>query len=288
MLGDNEYGQLNGTTTDRDISTQTNSGLHTTHIATGEHHTCSILNDGSVNCWGDGLNGQIGDYSNDDRYSPTRTLLPFGKSATSISSEHKFTCVILNDGSVSCWGINTEGQLGDGTTTTSNVPISATLPSGRTATDIAAGLDHVCAIMDDDSLYCWGDNEYGQLGDGTGTDSSTPVAVSLPSGRTTDSITAGQHHTCAILDDASAYCWGNGGYGRLGDGTETNRNSPIAVSLPSGRTASAIDAGKYHTCAIMDDDSLYCWGYNWYGELGDGTNTQSTSPTEVSLPSGRT
>jgi hypothetical protein len=156
---------------------------------------------------------------------------------------------------------------------------------------LAGGADHTCAILDDGSVRCWGYNSNGQLGDGTNTDRNTPTALSSwPSGRTAVAITAGSYHTCAILDDGSVRCWGSNSDGQLGDGTTTDRNTPTTLSgWPSGRTAVAISAGYYHTCAILDDGSVRCWGYNSDGQLGDGTTTSRNTPTALSSwPSGRT
>ena len=129
--------------------------------------------------------------------------------------------------------------------------------------------DHMCAILDDGSAML-GDNLIGQLGDGTTTD-STPVAVSPMAGRTATALALGNYHSCAILGDGSIHCWGYNGYGQLGDGTNTNLNTPVAVNLPAGRTATALALGWQHSCAILDDGSAMCWGDNDYGQLGDGT-----------------
>ena len=174
-----------------------------------------------------------------------------------------------------CWGYNNNGRLGDGTTTTSSTPVAVSLPAGRTATALALGDWHSCAILDDGSAMCWGYNAFGQLGDGTTTDSNIPVAVNLPAGRTATALAVGGYHSCAILDDGSAMCWGYNFYGQLGDGTTTYSSTPVAVILPAGRTATALALGGAHSCAILDDASTMCWGYNNYGQLGDGTTTDS-------------
>ena len=161
-----------------------------------------------------------------------------------------------------------------------------------TDTTFSAGNYHTCAILDDGTLNCWGRDADGQLGDGgSNTAKTTPVSVSLATGRTAVAVSAGQSHTCVILDDGSLKCWGNDLYGKLGDGgSNTNKNTPVSVSLGNGRTAVAVSAGTHHTCAILDDGSLNCWGLDIYGQLGDGvslTGTQST-PVSVSLGTGLT
>jgi len=306
--GNNYYGQLgDGTTTDRNTSTQTSSlGTDRTAVATsaGAYHTCAILDDGSVSCWGRNYYGELGegtggDQSEDNnKNEPTQTSsLGTDRTAVAITAGKYHICAILDDGSVSCWGNNEGGQLGDGTTTNRNTPTqTSSLGTGRIAVAISAGFFHTCAILDDESVSCWGDNDYGQLGDGTTTARNTPTPTSsLGEGRTAVAIDAGDLYTCAILDDGSVSCWGNNYYGQLGDGTTTQRNTPTQTSSlgqykGTYRTAVAITAGTYHTCAILDIGSVSCWGYNSNGQLGDGTTTdRSTPPTQTSsLGEGRT
>ena len=198
---------------------------------------------------------------------------------------------ILDDGSVSCWGDNDYGQIGDGTTTDRNTPTqTSSLGTDRTAVAISAGFRHTCAILDDGSVSCWGWNNNGvdgggQLGDGTTTDHSTPTQTStLGTDRTAIAIAAGGDHTCAILDDGSVSCWGNNSQGRLGDGTTTDRLTPTQTSsLGEGRTAVAITAGYGYTCAILDDRSVSCWGWNIFGQLGDGTTNDRFTPTAIEI-----
>ena len=289
--GQNNFGQLgDGTTTDRNAPTQISSlGTDRTAVAitAGDFHTCAILDDGSVSCWGYNGNGQLGDGTTTQRTTPTQTSsLGTDRTAVAISAGYAHTCAILDDGSVSCWGYNNYGQLGDGTTTDRLTPTqTSSLGTDRTAVAISAGAYHTCAILDDGSVSCWGDNNYGQIGDGTTTDRSTPTQTSsLGTDRTAVAITAGAYHTCAILDDGSVSCWGYNGYGGLGDGTTTNRNTPTPTSsLGTDRTAVAISAGYQHTCAILDDGSVSCWGYNAYGQLGDGTTTHRFTPTAIEI-----
>ncbi len=176
------------------------------------------------------------------------------------------TCALRNDGTVYCWGDNWEGQLGDGTTALSRpTPVAVAGLTGATA--LAAGGSHTCALQSDGTVACWGDNYYGQLGDGTTTSRPTPVAVAGLSGAT--ALAVGGSHTCALRNDGTVACWGANYYGQLGDGTFTDRLTPTAVAGLSGATA--IAARGSHTCALLADGTARCWGNNEYGQLGDGT-----------------
>ena len=294
--GDNIYGQLgDGTTNDRRTPTQTSSlgtGRVAVAISSGSDHTCALLDDGSVSCWGDNTGGQLGDGTTTDRSTPTQTSnLGIGMTAVAISSGDYHTCALLDNGYVSCWGYNGFGGLGDGTTTNRSTPTQTTsLGTGRTAVAISSGDYHTCAILDDASVNCWGENNYGQLGDGTTTQRNTPTQTSsLGAGRTVVAISSGDEHTCAVLDDASVSCWGHNSLGQLGDGTNTNRGIPTQTSsLGTNRGAVAISSGGIHTCALLDNESVSCWGWGYLGQLGDGTNTNRNTPTQISsLGTGR-
>ena len=225
-------------------------------ITSGGDSTCVLLDNGTAMCWGDNLYGQLGDGTTTNQLSPV--LIDFSFEFVDVVTGEYHSCAIIDDGSAMCWGYNVHGQLGDGTNTNSNISVVVTLPAGRTATALALGHLHSCAILDNGSAMCWGYNNNGRLGDGTTTNSNIPVAVNLPAGRTATALALGSYHSCAILDDGSALCWGFNGYGQLGDGTTTESSTPVAVSLPAGRTATALALGNSHSCAILDDGSVHC------------------------------
>jgi alpha-tubulin suppressor-like RCC1 family protein len=165
---------------------------------------------------------------------------------------------------VKCWGNNGAGQLGDGTTTDRDVPVDV-LGLGSPAQSIAAGWAHTCALTIGGAVKCWGDNQYGQLGDGTTTNSLTPIdVVGLGSGVV--AIDASFGDTCAVLDTGGLKCWGDNEYGQLGDGTTTDSHVPVDVSgLTSG--VAAVSSGRWHACAITTAGGAKCWGANFEGEV---------------------
>ena len=129
---------------------------------------------------------------------------------------------------------------------------------------------HTCATLDDGTLQCWGQNSNGQLGIGSTTGQTTPQTVNLGFGRRVESVSTGEYHTCAILDDGSLKCWGRNIYGELGTGSTTQQTTPQTVNLGAGKTATSVSAGGTHTCASINDGTLKCWGYNSNGQLGNG------------------
>ena len=170
---------------------------------------------------------------------------------------------------------------------------SVNLGSGRTATSITTGTGYTCALLDDDSVKCWGRGDVGQLGHGktTSVDSPPNSSIKLGSGRTAKAIAAGNFHTCAVIDNSSIKCWGLNDSGQLGQGDTSNRgdgsnemadNLP-AINLGSGKTARAISTGDSHTCAVLDNASVKCWGKNDSGQLGLGdTSSRGDASGEMS------
>ena len=278
--GGNSSGQLgDGSEIDR-TSPVAVSGLSSgvTAIAAGGFHTCALLESGAVNCWGYSLFGQVGD-GNQSRSTPVEVSgLSSGVTAIATGTHH--SCALLESGAVKCWGLNGYGQLGDESNNNSrSIPeLVSGLSSGVKA--IAAGSYHTCAVLNSGAVKCWGWNVDGQLGDGTFDDHSTPVAVDgLNSG--VKAITAGDYHTCALLNSGAIKCWGLDDFGQLGDGGENiNSSTPVSVSgLTSGVVA--IGAGGRHNCALLDSGAVQCWGFNGYGQLGDGTSANHPAPYDV-------
>ena len=299
--GRNGNGQIGngqiGSTKWKDVPTQTNSlGDDAISVTIGEQHTCALLENGIVKCWGRNNNGQVG-VSGGDQKSPQTVPLGSGRTATSVYAGYHHTCAILDDQSVKCWGRNTDGELGVGSKTNQNSPTTInSLGSGRHAISLALGQGFTCALLDDGSIKCWGSDDDGRRGDGGGsggsvTTSPPSTTISLPAGRTATQISAGEAHACALLDDGSVVCWGRNTEGELGDGTTTQRNSPTATSsFGTGHKAVFVSVGYSHTCALLDDGGVRCWGSNNNGQLGDGTTNDKSSPpsSDINLGSGIT
>ncbi len=191
-------------------------------------------------------------------------------------------------GAVAAWGINSSGQLGNGTTTDSDVPVATSEPPGVTASAIAAGELHSLALLSNGTVLAWGGNDDGQLGDGTTEPSYVPVAVRGLAGVTAVSTSAS--HSLAVLENGSVMAWGANYYGDLGDGNTNNSDIPVAVDLstPHGVSVTAVSAGEYDSLALLSNGTVMAWGYNYSGQLGDGTTNTSYVPVAVSLPTGVT
>ena len=254
------------------------SGQIATHIAAGGYHTCVILSNGSIKGWGNAGYSQIG----------RRLSNLGGKTAIHITAGTSHTCAILNDNSVKCWGRDKSGQIGGGVRDiTRTLSGTAGNPlNGKTATHIAAGNRHTCAILNDGSVKCWGRNDFGSTGGGVQNNKNnralSGTAGNPISGKTATHIAAGIDHTCAILDDdgditngGPVKCWGDNSYGQTGGGTkrsdDTRTLSGTAGNPLSGKTATRIRSGSNHTCAILSDNSMKCWGDNRFGQTDGGT-----------------
>jgi len=264
--GSNAYGQIgtlasNQQKTPVDVPGFTNN---ISAIAVGDSRMCALTTSGEVKCIGNG----VADSNNPG----------ISSGAISISSGYANSCALMSYGGVKCWGDNWTGQLGSGTwvNTAPAVHVKG-LTSGVTA--ITSGIMHSCALLSNGSVKCWGANNYGQLGDGTNSNRNEPAQVSgLTSGVV--SISGGYEHTCAVLTNGEAKCWGRNGYGELGDGTTTNRSVPTSV-VSLGTTIRSISGGLRHTCAITTGGAAKCWGYNALASLGSGTFTDSLTPVDV-------
>lgn len=200
-----------------------------------------------------------------------------GTGATALSAGAYHTCAVLPSGGVDCWGFNAYGELGNGGAADSHLPVGVVGFSSGVAA-VSAGAHHTCVLAASGGVQCWGDNTYGQLGDGTKSGSTVAVAVrDLPA--TVTSISAGTYHNCAVAPGLLK-CWGENAHGQLGDGSLQDRSTPVAV-LGLASTVVAVAVGWHHTCALTSAGGVQCWGGNLHGQLGNETFTDSGAPVSV-------
>ncbi len=241
---------------------------------TGFNHACAIKTTGDAVCWGSNKYAQLG---NDSDTTPTApVLVAGGLKFSSISAGERHTCAVqVTTQAIYCWGQNYANALG----TNTDVPISGIpvqVASTLKFTSVSAGSYHNCAIATDQSLYCWGRNDYGQLGIGTTTNAKSPTLVSGT--RKYLAVSAGAIHTCAIDTSNAAYCWGFNTYGRIGQGTEANSSIPVAVS--GGQKFLEIATLDGSSCGLNNVFEVYCWGYGGTGQMGNNTTSSSLVPTK--------
>lgn len=243
-------------------------------LTAGAGHTCVIADAGETYCWGSNVYGQLGDGTQTDRDGPVRATA-LSVQATAIVAGWNHTCVITPAGGAQCWGLNQFGQLGDGSTTETDVAVDVVgLSSGVQA--IAGGRRHGCALLQSGSMQCWGANDYGQLGTGDTAASLVPVTVS-DLGNSVIGIAAGEYSTCAILSGGAAKCWGRNDAGQLGNGTRANTLVPTPVTGLAGGVAE-VSIHSYGACARLQTGAVKCWGYY----LGNGDpDIDSDIPVDV-------
>lgn len=272
------------------LSGKTIKSVHTPDF--GGAHSCVLTTENKAYCWGYNNNGQVGDNtSGADKIAPVTVYESTdlgSKTIKSISLGYNHTCAIASDDKAYCWGLNSSGQLGDSSQINKPAAVAvntAGVLNNKTIVSISAGYSTTCAIDSDGNLYCWGYVD--------GQNRLLPVAVNSGglSGKTVKSVSLGLNDNCVIASDDKAYCWGPNTYGQLGDGTNVDKWSPVAVStgtLPGDKTVKAISVGSEFACVIASDDNAYCWGRNENeGRLGNNlAPTNSWVPSPVYTTSG--
>jgi alpha-tubulin suppressor-like RCC1 family protein len=248
-----------------------------TAVVGGHDHSCALLVDKTVRCWGSNRYGQLGHDSNGTgEFGPVQVK---GLSAvTQLSAQGSSTCALRSGGSIWCWGYNASGQLGDGSTTTRRAPVEIKGPIN--ALDVALGGGHACAVDGYGSVWCWGRGSMGQLGDGSldgpGSLKAQPVgALSVKVKR----VTAGWYFSCALDETGTVWCWGdNSGYQLGAGGWSGARATPAAIS---GVTLESVAAGWSHVCGRLGNGEVRCWGTAFHGQLGDGVKSETWVPWRV-------
>ena len=273
-------------------------------VSNGSYHSFGLTSDGRIYAWGRNTSGELGIGT-----TLARSNVPIAVKTTGTPMDGKVvkqvegggryegshSIALASDGTVYTWGLNQYGQLGNNTTTNSRSPIAVQVAgtplAGKTIVQIAAGADHSLALDSDGALYAWGSNAYGQLGNGTTTNSSVPVAVKIAgtplAGKTIVQIAAGANHNMVLTSDGAVYTWGWNYHGQLGNNTKTNSNTIVAVQTIStpiaGKKIVKIAAGQGHSLALTDDGMVYTWGRNDTGQLGNNATTDVMLPVTVTV-----
>jgi alpha-tubulin suppressor-like RCC1 family protein len=282
--GDAQCNDGNACTVDACVSGRCQNAQQNTcavAVSAGWDHSCAVEADGRVACWGANNQGQLGDGTQVDRLVPT--FVPGVTDAVVVKGGgfHQ-TCVLRATGGVLCWGENGFGELGDGTTVQRLAPVTAVLP--RPAISIDIGGDdgdfsaHACAVLDDHTVWCWGSNQFGTLGDGTTTSRVTPAAV--PGLTNAVSVSVGGASSCALFSSGRASCWGNNSRGQLGSGDPSIAQSNVPVPVAGVTNAAALGVG-FNGMIQTSTGSVLSWGQNQFDGVGDGTNIDRFSPVLV-------
>jgi alpha-tubulin suppressor-like RCC1 family protein len=281
--GANFFGQLgDGTLTSRSAPTPVLGGRRWNLVRAGGHHTCGVTTDNRAFCWGRDSEGQVGDGTPDNSWRLRPVLVAGGLSWRQVIPGHFHTCGVTTSNKGYCWGAGDGGRIGDGKTVERHAPVA--IAGGRSYRQVAAGDMHSCGVTTDNRAFCWGYNAEGRLGDGTTTDRLKPVAVAGGLQFTRVGI---NRISCGVTTTGKGYCWGLNHTGQLGDGTTTNRFRPTAVSgglqfreISPGTDADTAD----HTCGLTTGGKVYCWGENDFGQLGDGTTDDHSTPVPIDDP----
>jgi alpha-tubulin suppressor-like RCC1 family protein len=282
--GFNMYGMLGDQTTTDSLTPVTVAGLGgVLALSAGGYNACALLPGGKVDCWGDDFGQQLGHVGL--TLSPTPVEVPGVSRATMLSVGISDTdCVLIANGTVTCWGANNTGAVGNGQLG-GTAGYFSTLPGPvvgvREAIAVSVGNGHACALIAGGSIRCWGTNASGQLGDGT-TSMNSPVPVTVSGIINAVAVSAGIDLTCALLSDATVACWGDNTHGELGIGATTPTSSATPVKVPGLSGVTAVSAGNQYACAVLSGGTAKCWGSNMEGTLGNGSTTDSPIPTAVS------
>jgi len=243
-----------------------------TTVSSGYYHTCALMEFGGVQCWGWNISGQLGDGTNIDSDTAVHVQgMDVPVTAIALGASH--SCALLETGEVRCWGENENGQLGDGTSKNSNIPVEVEGLEGRVV-QVAAGVGFTCALTEEEKLYCWGNGSNGRFGEGSMEVYPAPVLVD-GFDQEIDLIVAGDFHLCVRTTSGEILCWGS-----LSSDREYTSRTPLVVKELTGKVV-GMTAGGGYICALTIEDGVKCWGDNYFGQLGNGTNLGSWEPVDV-------
>ena len=275
----NNNGQLgDGTMTDTARPVQVTALGSVVQVSAGDSHTCARKTDGTLWCWGYNNQGTLGDGTTTRRTSPVQ-VTALGASVVEVSAGGAQTCARKADGTLWCWGGNSDGAVGDGTMTDALTPVQVTA-LGSDVAEVDAGNAFTCARKTDNTLWCWGANTFGKLGDGTVIGHPLPAQV-IALGNMVAHVALGYENVCVLKTDGTTWCWGLNLFGTVGDGTTTDRLTP--AQAPSLATdVVQLSLHEAHACARKADGTIWCWGDSHYGSLGleEGTDDRSV-PIQV-------
>jgi len=278
--GHNDIGQLgDGTRVNSLEPVNVASITDAVDLSVGSVSSCVVRAGGSVYCWGENSHGKLGDGTTTLRASPVAVGGLSGVAEIAAGPLH--TCARTTSGQVYCWGDNSEGQLGDGTFVGPRLS-PGIVPGISDATSLALGDGFMCVRRSSGQVWCWGRNVYGQLGSGTTSATPTPTPAAVVGLTDAVDVAAGGYHACARRATGQVVCWGANDAGQLGVSTAAADRSatPVTAGLPAG-DAVELALGAGHSCARRSGGSVYCWGYNGYGQVGDGTLVNRTTPVVI-------
>lgn len=290
--GRNTTGQLgDGTTTSTSTPAKVHlpAGTKVIQVRAGCAHTLALTARGQVLAWGSDDAGQLGDGRMTDTANPVRVKLPRGTKITAIRAGCEHSLALTSKGKVLAWGYNHGGELGNGSTANSDVPVRVRLSRHARVTAISTGQYFSLARTAKGQVLAWGDNDSGELGDGSTTSSNVPVRVALPAGVRATAVSAEEETSLARTSGGGGlFGWGDNSLGQLGDGTTTSSDTPVSISIlvrgPSPGHLISLFGGCGHTVALLSSGEVLAWGSNVFGQLGDGTTTSSDTPVVVMLP----
>jgi alpha-tubulin suppressor-like RCC1 family protein len=274
--GLNNQGELGNGNTTRQFEPALANTTNAVAIRNGNEHTCSLVGDGRMQCFGTNFTGQIGTGVMGNFYSTPQFVQNITTAVKSIAGGYH-TCAILPDSTVQCWGRNQDGQLGNGDATTDTSLPGAVQNLGAVA-DLVTGSYHNCALMPDHTAMCWGRNGRGQVGDGT---YNSPITLPHQVVGLSNAVmlNLGGFHSCALMQDATVKCWGQGDQMQLGVPGLAASNTPVTVTGLSNVTG--LYQGFLHTCAQVSGGTVWCWGQNDFGQLGNGATGNTATPVQM-------